>query len=337
MESFGPYVLVERIAAGGVGVIYKARMAGAGGFEKTVAIKRILPEHAQSAELVQSLIDEARLAAKLTHGNIVQILNLERVGDDWAMVLEYIDGIDIYRLERILEQHERRLGVDECVHIAKEMLVALDFVHRLQDEDGTALGLVHCDIAPANVMVNVGGEVKLLDFGMARSQSLIEVDGATPGGKVRYRAPEQARGQSFDLRADIYSTAVVLWELLAGERVFESMDLEEIMGAVETGDLPPIESIRNGLPDGLLRVLRRALYPDPRYRYPHAAAFLRALEDLEVGRDPARSRHVLAEIVGAIRREQRPTPLEKPASAVQVAEDLSLEDALEDALDAPSP
>ncbi len=333
VETFGPYQLLERIASGGVGEIYRARMAGAGGFEKIVAIKRILPDLAQSAELIQSLIDEARLAARLTHGNIVQILNLERFGEDWGVVLEFVDGIDLFRLERVLEQHERRLGVDECVHVAKEILVALDYVHRLQDDDGHPLGLLHCDIAPANVMVNVGGEVKLLDFGMARSESMVAVEGGVRGGKIRYRAPEQARGEEFDLRADIYSTAVVLWELLAGERVFESMTLEEIMSAVERGDVPGIETVRTGLPDGLVRVLRRALFPDVRYRYPHAAAFLRALEDLEVGRDPARSRHVLAEIVSAIRREARPGA-PRPAKPVTVAEDLSLEDALESALDA---
>ena len=334
MESFGRYLLLERIASGGVGAIDKARLAGAGGFEKIVAIKRILPEHAQSAELVQSLIDEARLAARLTHGNIVQVLDLERVGDDWGVVLEYVNGIDVFRLERVLEQHERRLGVDECVHVAKEMLVALDFVHRLQDDDGNALGLVHCDIAPANVMVNVGGEVKLIDFGMTKSESMVAVEGVTPGGKIRYRAPEQARHEDFDLRIDIYSTAVVLWELLAGERVFESMTLEEIMSAVEHGNVPPIESVRAGLPEGLVRVLHRALFPDPRYRYPHAAAFLRALEDLDVGRDPARSRHVLAEIVTAIRREGTPDA-PRPPAPVTLAPDESLEDALESALDDP--
>jgi serine/threonine protein kinase len=332
VETFGPYQLLERIAAGGVGEIYRARMAGAGGFEKIVAIKRILPEYAQSAELVQSLIDEARLAARLTHGNIVQILNLERFGEDWGVVLEYVEGVDVFRLERVLEQHERRLGIDECVHIAKEILVALDYVHRLTDDEGHPLGLLHCDIAPANVMVNVGGEVKLLDFGMAKSEGMVAMEGVAPGGKIRYRAPEQARGDQFDLRADIYSTAVVLWELLAGERVFESMELEEILSAVEHGAVPGIETVRTGVPDGLVRVLRRALFPDVRYRYPHAAAFLRALEDLEVGRDPARSRHVLAEIVSAIRRESRPDA-RRPAKPVTVAEDLSLEDALDSAFD----
>jgi len=331
VESFGPYVLLQKLASGGMAEIYKAKMAGAGGFEKTVAIKKILPEYCADAEFIQMLIDEAKLAARLNHGNIVQVLNLERIGEHWAVVLEYVDGIDLFRLERVLEQHERRLGVDECVHIVKEILIALDFVHRSTDENGTLLGLVHCDVAPSNVMVSIGGEVKLIDFGVARATGLAEIEGRMPGGKVRYRAPEQARGEEFDLRADIYSVAVVLWELLAGERIYESMVLEEIAARVSKADIPDISSIRDDLPDGLVRVLRRALHQDPRYRYPHSAAFLRALEDLDVGLDPARSVHVLSEIVRAVMNENR----RKTMDSVRVAEEASLEDALESALDGP--
>lgn len=331
METFGPYVLLQKLAAGGMAEIYKAKLAGAGGFEKIVALKRILPEYSHNAEFIQMLIDEAKLAARLTHGNIVQVLNLERVGNDWALVLEFVEGIDLFRLERVLEQHERRLGVDECVHITKEILIALDFVHRADDEQGNPMGLLHCDVAPANVMVNTGGEVKLIDFGVARASGLSEMAGTMPGGKIRYRSPEQARAEGFDLRTDIYSVAVVLWELLAGERVYEALSLEEIVSRVANGDVPPIETVRDDLPDGLVRVLKRALYPEPRYRYPHSAAFLRALEDLDVGLDPARSRHVLSEIVRAVLHDGRPKS--RSLDAVTVAEDQSLEDALESALD----
>lgn len=328
MESFGPYRLLERIASGGMGEIYKAKRLGAAGFEKVVALKMVLPEHARDAEFVQALIDEAKLASRLTHGNIAQILDLVQVGEDWAEVLEFVDGVDLFRLERTLEQHERRLGVDEAVHIAKEILVGLDYVHRASDDDGAPLGLVHCDVAPANVMINKGGEVKLLDFGTAvgHARSLGQ---RGPGGKIRYRSPEQVRGEEFDPRSDLYSVGVVLWELLAGERIYESMSLEAILGAVGEADVPPIGSVRPGLPDGLLRVLKRALQVDPRYRYPHAAAFLRALEDLPIGRDPARSRHVLAEIVGALRSDQDGS--NQPLNAVTVAEDEahSLEDVLD--------
>jgi serine/threonine protein kinase len=334
VETFGPYVLLEKLASGGMAEIYKAKMAGAGGFEKTVALKKILPHFSSSAEFIQMLIDEAKLAARLTHGNIVQVLNLERVGEDWALVLEYVEGIDLFRLERVLEQHERRLGIDECVHVVKEILIALDFVHRATDEHGIAMGLIHCDVAPANIMVNTGGEVKLIDFGIARTSGLAEIEGRAAGGKVRYRSPEQTRGEEFDLRSDIYSVAVVLWELLAGERVYEGLELEDIMIRAMHGEIPDIDTIRDDLPDGLVRVLKRALVSDPRYRYPHAAAFLRALEDLDVGLDPARSCHVLSEIVRAVLNDGRVRRRE-PMNAVTVAEDVDLESAIESALEWP--
>lgn len=331
METFGPYVLLDKIASGGMADIYKAKMAGAGGFEKIVAIKRIRPEYAASAEFVQMLIDEAKIAVRLTHANIAQVINLERVGSDWGLVLEYVDGIDLFRMERSLEQHERRLGVDECVHLIKDVLNALDFVHRVSDEDGEPLGMVHCDISPGNIMVNMSGEVKLIDFGVARASGLSATGGH--GGKVRYRAPEQVRGEELDPRSDIYSVGIVLWELLAGERVYESLSLEEILERAGAGEVPPIETVRQGLDDGLVRVMRRALYPDPKYRYPHAAAFVRALEDLEVGRDSARSRRVLAEIVRAVTIPKREAEKRAKESKVRVAEDPSLEDVLDDELE----
>lgn len=336
MEVFGPYVLIEKIASGGMAEIYRAVLAGAGGFQKPVAIKRIRPEHARNAELVQMLIDEANIAVRLTHANIAQIINLERVGDEWGLVLELVEGIDLFQMERSLEQHERRLGVDECVHLTKEMLSGLDAVHRLTDEHGEPLGMVHCDVSPSNVMVNLGGEVKLIDFGVARATGL--ADGGMIGGKIRYRAPEQVRHEELDLRSDLYSAGVVLWELLAGERIYESLALEEILEKVEHGGVPPIESVRPGLPEGLVRVMRRALFPDPKYRYPHAAAFVRALEQLDVGRDPVRSRRVLAEIVRSIVAARKSaTPMRAATSQspakVRIAEDPSLEDVLESELE----
>jgi eukaryotic-like serine/threonine-protein kinase len=331
LETFGPYVLLRKVASGGMAEIYKAKLGGAGGFEKIVAIKRIRPEYSRNAEFVQMLIDEAKIAVRLTHANIAQVINLERVGSDWGLVLEYVDGVDLFRMERALEQHERRLGVDECVHIAKEVLSGLDFVHRLTDDEGAPLGMIHCDISPGNVMMNLGGEVKLIDFGVARASG-VPISGL-PGGKIRYRAPEQVRNEELDPRSDIYSVGVVLWELLAGERIYESLTLEEILERVQRGDVPPVESARPGLPDGLVRVLRRALYPDPLYRYPHAAAFIRALEDLEIGRDPARSRRVLAEIVRAVTIPRRMAERRSKKAVVRVADDPSLEDVLEEQLD----
>jgi serine/threonine-protein kinase len=204
-------------------------------------------------------------------------------------------------------------------------------VHRLSDEDGQLLGMVHCDISPGNIMLNQSGEVKLIDFGVARASG-VPISGL-PGGKIRYRAPEQVRDEEFDLRCDIYSVGIVLWELLAGERVYESLSLEEILDKVQRGEVPPIEGVRPGLPEGLVRVIRRILHPDPMYRYPHAAACIRALEDLDVGRDHARSKRVLAEIVRAVTIPRRAAEKRSKKAVVEIAEDPSLEDVLEEELD----
>ena len=329
MPNFGPYVLLEHIARGGMADLYRAKMAGAGGFEKTIALKRMRPEYAKNPDLIRMFIEEAKLSSRLVHGNIAQVITLERVGDDWALVLEYVEGLDLFRLERILEEHDRRLSVDECVHIVKEILIALDFVHRLPDANGAPLGLVHCDVSPANVMVNTGGEVKLIDFGIARSK---KGGGLSPGhgGKVRYRAPEQVRGESFDLRADIYSVGVVLWELLAGERIYEGKTLEDVLDLVRDGRVPEVSSRRPDLPESLATVLHRALYPEPHYRYAHAAAFLRALEDLTIASDPARSRHVLSEIIRAM---HHPVDAARTEDIPLTVADDSLEHALDSALE----
>lgn len=331
MQRFGPYVVLERLAGGGLGEIYRGRREGAGGFAKDVALKLVRPELARSAERIQDLIDEAKLAARLTHGCIAQTQDLLQVGEDWIVVQELVDGIDLFQLGRALVRYERRLGLDECVHVARQVLLALDFVHRLAGEDGQPIGLVHCDIAPANVMVNVGGEVKLVDFGTLRGSRLADVEGTSAGGKLRYLAPEQMRGEPFDHRADLYSTALLLWELLAGERIYEGMALEELSAAVAAGAVPHVLELREDVPETLASILHRALHPDPRLRYPHAAAFARALEDQDVGRDVSRSCRVLSEIVTAVRAEPRP-PTVKPR-LVSVAEDRSLEDSLVDALD----
>jgi eukaryotic-like serine/threonine-protein kinase len=330
VESFGPYTLLEKIAAGGMAEIYKAKMKGAGGFERTVALKRLKREHLANAELVQMLMDEAKITVRLTHSNIAQVWNLENFADEWALVLEFVDGVDLFQMERALEKHERRLGLEEAVHIVKEVLSALDFAHRLADEDGQAIGLIHCDVSPSNVMVNHSGEVKLIDFGVARAANLV-LEGPS-GGKIRYRSPEQTRGDEFDLRADLYSVGIVLWELLAGERIYEGLSLEEIIERVSSGDVPPIETVRDDLPEGLITVVHRALHADRRYRYPHAAAFLRALEDLEHGRDPARCRRVLAEIVRAVTIPRR-AAARRASQKLKVAEERSLEDVLDTELE----
>lgn len=320
MAQLGPYRLFEQLGSGGAGIIYRARFRGAGGFEREVAIKRLLPEYGHRAEAVQALIDEAKLGARLSHGNIAQVERLEHIDGEWIVVLEYVRGVDLFQLSKVLRQNERRLGVPEIGHIGREMLQALQFIHQARGTDGQPLNLVHCDIAPANVMVSENGEVKLIDFGSAKGSSLAELDGSVPGGKLRYRSPEQMRGDGFDLRSDLYSVAIVMWELLAGERVYESMELEDIVDNISAGLVPEISEFRADVPANLRRLLDRALAPNRKARFQTADAFLAALEDAHLCVEPARARYALGELARVT--------AERPGLEV-VSEEVSLEESLE--------
>ena len=318
------YEVLERVATGGFCEILRAKQQNEAGFEKVVALKRLLPEHAQRPDRVQALIDEAKLAASLTHGNIAQVIDLVQLSGEWSVVLEFVAGLDLFRLTRIFAEHDRRLDVPECLHIVREILVALDYLHNATDADGESLGLVHGDMAPGNVMVSVTGEVKLIDFGMLRTQNV--APSVSPvGGKVRYSAPEQVRGGARDVRGDLYATGLILWELLAGVRVFEGMNLEELVTAVGRGATPPVEIWRPELPPVISAIVLRALASEPDRRFNSAADFLRAMGRAEVPWDPVSSAQVLS---GLIRR-LRAAAVQSP---VKMAGGTSLEDVLDQQL-----
>ncbi len=318
------YAVLEQVAVGGFCEILRAKQQGGAGFEKIVALKRLLPEHADNPDRVRALIDEAKLAASLSHGSIVQVVDLVEVAGRWAVVLEFVQGLDLLQFTRIFSEHDRRLDLPECLHVVREVLVALDYLHHATGPDGGPLGLVHGDIAPGNVMVSVTGEVKLIDFGMLHGQH--NPPSATPeGGKVRYLAPERVRGGPRDVRGDLYATGLVLWELLAGVRVFDGLSLEALVSAVSTGAVPSVDRWRPELPPVVSAIVLRALAPDPNRRFGSAADFLRAMSRAEVPWDPTGSRQVLA---GLTRRLKAVTT----ASTVRFSKEVSLEDVLDEQL-----
>ena len=315
------FVLLDQIATGGFCEIVRARQAGGAGFEKIVALKRLLPAHAQNPERVTALIEEAKLAASLSHGSLAQVLDLVEVDGNWAVVLEFVPGLDLFQLTKILSQHERRLDLPECLHIVREILLALDYVHHATDGDGHPLSLLHGDMAPGNVMLTTSGEVKLIDFGMLRTQ--YGLDSINPaGGKVRYAAPEHVRGAPRTVAGDLYATGLILWELLAGVRVFDGMSLPALVTAVGQGAVPLVDVWRPELPPVVSAIVLRALALEPDRRFSSASDFLRALGRAEVPWDPASSRQVLSALIRRLRGTIAPTP-------VAVAGDASLESILE--------
>src|SRR5678815_5856104 len=223
-RQFGPYRLVRQIAVGGMAEIHLAKTAGIAGFEKYVALKMIHPNFAEDEQFIQMLVDEAKIAVQLTHGNIAQTFDLGRVGDTYYITMEYVDGADLYKILRRASEQDREIPLDVCAFIGKEISSALDHAHRKRDHKGKPLGIVHRDVSPQNVLVSYSGEVKLVDFGIAKAASKVRQTAAgVIKGKYYYMSPEQARGGQIDLRSDIFSAGIVLYEMVAGQMLYLSL------------------------------------------------------------------------------------------------------------------
>jgi serine/threonine protein kinase len=225
---FGRYLLLQRLSRGGMGEIFLAKH-GLAGFEKLAVIKKVLPHLAEDAQFISRFVDEAQVAIKLAHVNIAQVFEVGRVGDEYFLALEYVDGRDLRRTLTLLAQEKRRFPIDIALLIGRELANGLAYAHRRTAADGSSLGLVHCDISPPNVMVSFEGETKIIDFGIARSALRGTATDPKMGfGKFGYMAPEQLlRGGVVDHRTDVYAAGVVLFELLTGCRLYEPKDFTD--------------------------------------------------------------------------------------------------------------
>jgi serine/threonine protein kinase len=271
--KFGQYELRELIAVGGMAEVYKGRVVGAEGFEKFVAIKRILPDLAEDERFVKMLLTEARIHSALSHRNIVQIhdLGISEHGE-YFIVLEYVEGYDLRMITDQLSAAGEIIPEVLSLHIASELAQGLHFAHELCGADGQPLGLVHRDVSPSNVLISLAGEIKLSDFGLAKRRHDRSVVGSLKGN-LAYMSPEQARQSTLDRRTDVFSLGAVLFELLTGRRLREITD--EIAGwnHVASGEIPSVRAVRPDLPEAFERLLTRALAPEPENRFPDAAAF----------------------------------------------------------------
>ncbi|MBK9031199.1 MAG: protein kinase [Myxococcales bacterium] len=222
---FGRYLLVQRLSRGGMGEIFLAKH-GLAGFEKLCVIKKVLPSLAEDEQFISRFIDEAQVAIKLQHVNVAQVFEVGRVGDEYFLALEYLEGRDLRRLLNLLTRQSRRIPAPIALFIAREMANGLAYAHRRTSSDGQSLGLVHCDISPPNVLVSFEGETKIIDFGIAKSALRATATDPKMGfGKFGYMAPEQlVRGGTVDARTDLYALGAVLFELLTGERLYEVGD-----------------------------------------------------------------------------------------------------------------
>src|SRR5258706_4718441 len=219
--------------------IFRGKAVAAGGFEKPVAIKRILPHLSQDRRFVELLIAEAKVLSLLKHRNIVQIFDVG-LGDDgkYFLVMEYVDGKDLGAVQRALEQKRRRIPFDLVLHIGAEICEALEHAHVSRGPDGRPMSLVHRDVSPSNVLLSRAGEVKLTDFGIAKRAEQDATQGGAVRGKFSYISPEQARNEHLDPRSDVFSVGILMWELLCNRRLFSQLDDMAALRAVREAIVP---------------------------------------------------------------------------------------------------
>jgi eukaryotic-like serine/threonine-protein kinase len=277
----GPYELLRRIATGGMAEVYLARRAGPHGFQKLVAVKRILPQYASDPDFVAMFIDEARVCARLGHPNIVQVFDFGEQDGELYMAMEYVDGTTGARLIRAAASRGEDISHDVCLHIALSVLRALGYAHGARDDAGKPLSLVHRDVSPGNVLIDRWGAVKLTDFGIARAAEIERrTDAGQLKGKLGYMSPEQVIGRELDARSDIFTVGIVLAEMLILRPLFSGGKELDILLRIRDADVTAIDRAGARVPDDVRAVLFRALARDPLLRWPTASAFAQALEEI---------------------------------------------------------
>lgn len=303
---FGRYVLLDKLAVGGMAELFLAKVVGEAGFEKTCVIKRLLPHLSVHEDFVAMFLDEARLAARLDHPGIVQVFDLGHAQDDYFLAMEYLAGEDLASVLRRTHALGRQVPVDVAVRVIARAAEALHFAHELKGPKGAPLDLVHRDVSPSNLFITYQGAVKLLDFGIARAASqLRQTQAGQIKGKAPYMSPEQISGRAVDRRTDLWALGVCLHELLTGRRLFTGGSKHAVISAVLEGPIPAPGALRPGLPSALSEVVQRALMRDPAARFQTAADFRAALERSGLlGTEPQVSLgDYLSELFGGARAE----------------------------------
>lgn len=260
--------------------IFLARAQAIHGFEKHVVLKRILPQHASSDDFIRMFLAEARLAATLHHPNIVQVYDIGEEGGTYFFTMEYIQGQDLRRLVRAARRKQTPIPLAHILHIIMGMAGGLHHAHEKVGTDGRPLGIVHRDVSPSNVLVTYEGDVKVVDFGIAKAAAAqVSTIAGTLKGKIPYMSPEQCRGEVVDRRSDIFSIGTLLWELTTGKRLFAGENEFAILNRVAKADVPPPSSVRPEYPPELEAIVMRALSVDADNRYPTAIDLQIDLED----------------------------------------------------------
>ncbi|MES1174325.1 MAG: serine/threonine-protein kinase [Myxococcales bacterium] len=299
------YKVLEKIASGGMAEVFRAESAGLEGFKKTVAIKRVLPHLSEKKQFIGMFLDEARVSAQLSHSNCVQVFDIG-VGDNtYFIVMEYVDGADLKGLIEHRKKSATPFPVEEACLICVRICEGLSYAHELTDNNGESLHIVHRDMSPPNVLITRFGEVKIVDFGLAKANSQLEK--SEPGiikGKFSYLSPEAAQGLPVDAKTDIFAVGIILWELLAGRRLFMGETDLETVRMVQQAKVPSIRQFNPKVSVELERVMNKALAGDPAARYQTARDFGRDLNNMLFHMGRAVSSFDIAQLVEPIRLER---------------------------------
>jgi serine/threonine protein kinase len=268
------YTITERLDHGGMAEVFRGVAESMEGFKKSVAIKRILPNLTKNQKFVSMFLDEARLSLFLQHANIVQVFDISKTPDNaYFLVMEYVDGCNLKALLERQKQKGKRIDIGHSVYLMAECCKALQYAHSLEHpETNEPLGIVHRDISPPNILMSKNGEVKLVDFGLAKANSQIEsTDPGVVKGKFSYLSPEAASGLEVDHRADVFAVGIILWELFTGRRLFYGDTDYQTVELVRQARVPSIAALNAEIDAELEQVVRKSLARDPNDRYQSAA------------------------------------------------------------------
>lgn len=306
--TFGKYFLTRRIAIGGMAEIFAAKLYGADGFEKDLVIKQILPQYSRDPEFIQSFVAEAKIAVSLSHANIVAIYELGRVDGTYFIAMELVDGMDVYGLIQASKRHNMPIGVGEALLIVEQVASGLDYAHRRNSATGDALGLVHRDLNPRNVLVSREGDAKILDFGIAKTEAAEQSMPMTRAGMVKgtsgYMSPEQAMGRDVDARTDIYQAGLLLYELLTGEALFWRPDDLQTRELMRAHQITPVSEVVPGLPVDIDPIVLKTLAWRPEERTQSAQELMLKVAQLRMEHFPDASHGTLGRFVRTIQEKE---------------------------------
>ena len=285
-QTFGRYILTNKIAMGGMAEIFRAKSFGAEGFEKVVVIKRILPHFSEDEGFVTMFKDEARVAAHLTHANVVQVFDFDEIDQLFYIAMEYVEGQDLKRVLDVGAKFGKPLSIAQSVFVMIEASKGLDYAHK-RVVDGNPLNIIHRDVSPHNVMVSFAGEVKIMDFGIAKAASRsTKTRVGTVKGKCAYMSPEQARGKNLDARSDLFALGVCMWEMLTGKRLFVGETDFETLNNVLKAEVPPPSELNPEVPKELDAIVLKSLARDCNDRQKDVGQFVNELNRWYFGAVP---------------------------------------------------